>query len=127
MYGAGIALEIGNKVPDAKKAYLTKYKRFCDMKQEMPLGMIWQQSGVIHLVGQHDYERDGKRHTNYGAVAKGFNNTQHLPLTKPQTDSILGIPKGFGCGLSGAEWDIMLELIEQCLAPHWRAIYIFEL
>ena len=126
VYGAGIAREIGDKLPRAKQAYHAKIRNFKKLGIEAPYGLVWKESGVIHLLGQREYGRD-KRYTNYGALAKGFEGLRYLPFEKPISECVLGIPHGLGCGLGGGDWEVVLELIEHCVVPYWKDVYIYEL
>src|SRR5690554_1834390 len=71
-YASGIANEIGEKIPEAKKAYHDLFNS--PMKPKKLLGGVYACAGVIHLFGQDFYGRGGQRYTNYGALAKGLSN-----------------------------------------------------
>lgn len=113
-YASGIAKEIGEKIPEAKKAY----HDWCSKRNDL-LGDIICIEGVIHIFGQEFYGRDGKRYTNYGALARGIADIEQYVLYHTdwrQTDAIIGIPDMIGCGLGGADREIVLELIEHLLS-----------
>lgn len=118
-YASGIAKEIGEKIPAAKKAY-HEYVEYMKEVGSPMLGDIRSHSGVIHIFGQEYYGRDCKRYTNYGALSNGLSNVFYeiqgdTDYSNPQ-DKIIGIPDMIGCGLGGADREIVLELIEHLLS-----------
>lgn len=118
-YASGIAKEIGDKIPAAKRAY-HNYCEFHAPDKSKMLGGTVQCDGVIHLFAQEYYGRDGKRYTHYGHLAQGldsvFFEAQDADLAAFVYDQVvIGVPDMIGCGLGGADRDIVLELIEGLL------------
>jgi O-acetyl-ADP-ribose deacetylase (regulator of RNase III) len=109
--GAGIARQIAATFPDAYKAYI---KALGTKGNVDNLGTFSvSESGVINLVGQLHVGRQ-HRQVHYGAIAAAFVEIkEHL---NNQTDPVkLGMPYLMGCGLAGGDWDVMVELITECL------------
>lgn len=131
-YESGVAKEIGERIPEAKEAYL-EHVKFCKAYNRKPLNDVISKNGVIHIFGQEFYGRDGRRYTNYGSLAKGMALVYdvikeyvdwHIDLRQP--NCVIGIPDMIGCGLGGADREIVLELIEHLLS--WaKEVRIYQL
>ena len=119
-YASGIAKEIGERIPRAKERYHGMCEEYLKVGRKVPLGMTATADGIIHIVGQEFYGRGGKRYTNYGALASGiedvFNIIYCSGYTKNPRECVVGIPDMIGCGLGGADREIVLELIEHLLS-----------
>lgn len=121
-YASGIAKEIGEKIPTAKQAY-HDYCEHHKVNKDKLLGGAIMHSNVIHIFGQQYYGRDGDRYTNYGALANGlagvYDIMEQYTIWSEEwrpSDAIIGIPDMIGCGLGGADREIVLELIEHLLS-----------
>ncbi|APC44464.1 hypothetical protein [Pseudoalteromonas phage PH357] len=129
-FGSGIAGQIRKRIPQAYQAYKDNYDFWINQGYDnIPLGNISTGGNVIHLHSQLNYGRSGKRYTNYGAMANGFN---YLPevlydMDESPEDIVIGLPYLMGCGLGGGDWNIVYELIEQCLAPNVKEVIIYQL
>lgn len=128
-FRSGIAGEIRERIPDAYECYMKMYSEWNKPIGHIPLGTFnISPSHVINLVGQKYYGRDGKRYTSYGALASGFSylETYFMNVLKLNPEEItLGLPK-IGCGLGGADWDIVEELIQYQLTPHFKKVIVYE-
>lgn len=132
-FGSGIDGQIRKRIPEAYTAYIENYNFFTKtLKMEhIPLGNISCGGNVLHLHSQLNAGRDGKRYTNYGAMATGF---QSLPdylfddegVSCPE-NRVIGLPYLMGCGLGGGDWGVVYEIIEHCLAPYVKEVIIYKL
>ena len=78
---------------------------------------------VINMFSQQYYGYDGKKYTSYDAF---WDCLQGIALTVPKGSKI-GFPERIGCGLGGANWDVIRTMIEQVLAEDFEVyIYILE-
>lgn len=119
-YASGIAKEIGERIPRAKERYHQMCENYLKVGRKVPLGFVSMAGGVIHIVGQEFYGRSNLRYTNYGALAKGLSNVYWCVRDNIEygtaKDKVIGIPDLIGCGLGGADREIVLELIEHLLS-----------
>ena len=77
---------------------------------------------VINMFSQQYYGYDGKKYTSYDAF---WDCLQGIALTVPKGSKI-GFPERIGCGLGGANWDVIRTMIEQVLAEDFE-VYIYIL
>lgn len=129
-FASGIAEEIRKRIPEAYEAYMKQYNMWkFTGKKSIPLGDLSSSKGVINLCGQEFYGRGGKRYTNYGAIASGlcdlFGYLQDIDTQQPR-NTIIGLPL-IGCGLGGAEEEIIMEIIEHCLGDIYKEVIVFKL
>lgn len=99
--GKGLAKQIADRYPQVLK----EYKTLCASTEKV-LGFVQvltNEDGktILNVFSQSDYGTT-KRHTNYAAIATAF--ALYLDTYKIPT---IGIPKYFGCGLGGGDWDIV--------------------
>ena len=104
--GAGIAKQIADRYPEVLK----EYKTLCSNTENL-LGSVQILSNnddktILNVFSQLDYDAD-KRQTNYVAIATAF--ASYLEAYKTP---IIGIPKYFGCGLGGGNWDVVEEIFK---------------
>lgn len=97
--GKGLAKQIANRYPQVRK----EYKTLCT-STENTLGFVQVLSNgddktILNVFSQSGYGTT-KRHTNYAAIAVAF--ALYLDTYKTPT---IGIPKYFGCGLGGGNWN----------------------
>lgn len=130
VFSSGIAGEIRRRIPEAYVAYMKQYNMWkCHGKESIPLGDLSSGGKVINLCGQEFYGRSGKRYTNYGAIASGLCDLfcYLQDIDERQCRNIkLGLPL-VGCGLGGAEEDIIMEIIEHCLGNIYKEVVVFKL
>lgn len=105
--GAGLALQIRNKVP----GWFQAYQKYC--REHNALGSVQVYKHIINMFGQYGYGRYGK-HTDYAAVQKAL---RHLNCVIPK-GSTIAIPYNLGCGLAGGNWDIMLSIVSHELTDY---------
>lgn len=108
--GGGLALQIKEKWPNIYRTY----HNICTDYPDFLLGQCWVDNvgvdgdytlNVAHLMGQSTIG-EGKQ-TNYGALASALANLcQFSYRGQPY------FPYGMGCGLGGADWKVVSEMIE---------------
>ena len=134
---SGIAKQIREKWPIVYQNYMAK----CNfshpsgyIRPELLLGDIqivglWDDynetefhQSVINMYSQLNYGYDGRRYTSYDA----FWNCVNLIKQSVPTDKKIGFPYNIGCGLGGANWNVILTMIDTVLADYTFEIYILE-
>lgn len=126
--GSGIARQVKEQFPEAYKAYMFDYT---NVAKDRLLGTISGDSGVINAVTQQYYGYDGKRYTNYGALASCLSEIFYHIQDSQECDyslkgrTVIGIPYKMASDRGGADWGIVLELVEHLLS--WAGIYIYHL
>lgn len=74
---------------------------------------------VANLAAQEWCGYDGKRYTSYDA----FWNCLHELRMQVTKNDIIGFPKGIGCGLGGANWNIIEAMIKEVFKDYDVRIY----
>lgn len=134
---SGIAKQIREKWPIVYQNYMAK----CNFSHpsgyihpELLLGDIqivglWDDynetkfhQSVINMYSQLNYGYDGRRYTSYDA----FWNCVNLIKQSVPTDKKIGFPYNIGCGLGGANWNVILTMIDTVLADYTVEIYVLE-
>lgn len=134
---SGIAKQIREKWPIVYQNYMAK----CNFNHpsgyihpELLLGDIqivglWDDynetkfhQSVINMYSQLNYGYDGRRYTSYDA----FWNCVNLIKQSVPTDKKIGFPYNIGCGLGGANWNVILTMIDTVLADYTVEIYVLE-
>ena len=134
---SGIAKQIREKWPVGYQNYMAK----CNfshpsgyIRPELLLGDIqivglWDDynetkfhQSVINMYSQLNYGYDGRRYTSYDA----FWNCVNLIKQSVPTDKKIGFPYNIGCGLGGANWNVILTMIDTVLADYTVEIYVLE-
>lgn len=134
---SGIAKQIREKWPIVYQNYMAK----CNfshpsgyIRPELLLGDIqivglWDDynetkfhQSVINMYSQLNYGYDGRRYTSYDA----FWNCVNLIKQSVPTDKKIGFPYNIGCGLGGANWNVILTMIDTVLADYTVEIYVLE-
>lgn len=109
VYNAGIAKEIGERLPNSRQQYLSKtHKGKCHLGE-----FLITTDGVIHLYGQYGYGYD-KTYTNHEALYLAF-----IALNKTlKENSRIAIPDMIGCGIAGGDRDRVIGFIERAFNAH---------
>lgn len=134
---SGIAKQIREKWPIVYQNYMAK----CNfshpsgyIRPELLLGDIqivglWENfyetdfhQSVINMFAQQHYGYDKRRYTSYDA----FWNCLNLIKQSVTTDKKIGFPYNIGCGLGGANWNVILTMIDTVLADYTVEIYVLE-
>lgn len=106
--GAGLALQIRQKWPDAYTEYVNYCRKGCELG-DIIFSNVSKDVTIAHLFGQNNFGKNGCM-TNYSVYPK------MLKLVDAHASSLnerVYIPHGMGCGLGGGDWSIMLPLIEE--------------
>ena len=131
---SGIAKQIREKWPIVYHSYLTK----CNVTQTYPSVLLGDiqivalyddflapefRQYVINLFAQDNYGYNGKRYTSYDA----FWNCLNLIKRHVPKGSRIGFPKGIGCGLGGANWQVIETMIYEVLDNDFKVeVYDYE-
>jgi O-acetyl-ADP-ribose deacetylase (regulator of RNase III) len=121
--GSGIAKQIRERWPDVYEAYMRAFT-----KSKNTLGDIQlvahekREQIVINLYAQEFYGYDGKRYTSYDA----FWSCLGAIRDSVPKGSKIGFPYRIGCGLGGANWQIIETMISVVLGKDFD-VYIYTL
>ena len=77
---------------------------------------------VINMFSQQYYGYDGKRYTSYD----GFWSCLGQIREKVLVGSKIGFPDHIGCGLGGANWEVIKTMILEALSEDYD-VYIYKL
>lgn len=127
---SGIAKQIREKWPIVYNKYMMEYFNslpellFGDIQI---IGLVENECDtcqhVINMFSQYNYGYDGKRYTSYDAF---WSCLDKIKDTVPK-GSKMGFPRGIGCGLGGANWNIIFEMINEVLGKDYEVfIYYLE-
>ena len=121
--GSGIARQIRDKWPDVYEAYIRAYHNSNNTLGDIQLiAHKDRKQVVINLYAQEYYGYDGRRYTSYDAFWACLGE---IKKTVPKGSKI-GFPERIGCGLGGANWEVIRTMIEQVLAEDFE-VYIYKL
>lgn len=77
---------------------------------------------VLNIFGQYNCGREEDHcYTDYKALEEAFNKIAR----GLKQDEAVAFPYGFGCGLAGGEWEMVLALMDKCFAENDVIIYKF--
>lgn len=122
--GSGVAKQVKEKYPEVYK----EYKDVCTCLGKNALGrsVVVKINNtcdkyIANLFCQNNYGSDGKRYTNYEAVYRAFES-----INNQFKDNVtFAFPYRFGCDRGGANWDIILKMMEVVFKD--REIFIYKL
>jgi len=124
--GSGVAKQVKEQFPKAFRDYQYSFM------YKNTLGTLSGDSGVVNLHSQEFYGSGGKRYTNYGALAKCLSEVKDfITLTDRLRKHIvgrkikIGVPYKMSSDKGGADWIIVLELVEHLLG--WADVYVYSL
>ena len=139
--GSGIAKSIRDKWPIVYDSYRAKYEHaYWDAVSiyggenaspskiaELIIGdiqivAIGDGRSVINMFAQSNYGYDGNRYTSYDAF---MDCLARIKVEVPKGSKI-GFPHGIGCGLGGANWEIIEGMINVMLKDYDVHIYKLE-
>lgn len=123
--GSGIAKQIREKWPIVYVDYLEKCNK--EIPDFLFTGIqivpIEENKNVINMFSQFGYGYDNKRYTSYDAFWQCLGKIKDA-IPK---GSKIGFPAYIGCGLGGANWEIIRTMIEEVLSEEYEVyIYIWE-
>lgn len=120
--GAGLAKQVKEQYPQVYKEYVSLVKccnkdnerllgevQFCYLNEYADIANIFGQEGVGTGVRQTDYE------ALKSAFAKVHDYIIQVKTGKAFKMDVVAIPKYFGCGLAGGDWDTVLGIITDAL------------
>ena len=121
--GSGIARQIKDKYPIVYEEFIRNYK-YNDKPQLGQIDPIKVEDDfyVINLYGQECYGYDGRRYTSYIAFIEALNRIKSI--LSPETK--IAFPYNIGCGLGGADWNIIKTIIDEILGDYFN-VYIYKL
>ena len=119
---SGLAKDISKVFPEVKE----DYKALCMERGIKSLLGTYLDTPVEHgriisIFGQAYYGKDGRRYTSYEALARAFGI-----LNQTYAGKTLAFPYGFGCGLGGGDWSIVIKLMQDCFTNCDINIYKVE-
>ena len=138
--GSGIAKQIKERWPVVYDGYIKAYKdredeilRNCSSFEHAPdvsetlLGHLQQiqvndKQTVINMFAQQYYGYDGRRYTSYDAFWACLGGIRD---SVPKGSKI-GFPWKIGCGLGGANWQVISTMICEVLGNDYE-VYIYQL
>ena len=118
---SGIAKQIRERWP-------VVYDSYIQVASPVWLGCIQKvivdisQKTVINMFAQKYYGYDGKRYTSYDAFWACLGGIRD---SVPKGSKV-GFPAKIGCGLGGANWEVIRTMIEEVLGEDYD-VYIYEL
>ena len=121
--GSGIAKQIKEKWYAAYDVYMTVtnpdqlgHIHFAFFRGNIPIQC------VVHMFAQENYGYDGRRYTSYDAFWSCLGEIkQKVPKGRK-----VGFPDHIGCGLGGANWEVIRTMIEEVLGEEYE-VYIYKL
>ena len=136
--GSGIAKQIQERWPVVYQEYQAKFDaieeeiiKLCGSWEsqmdvsEALLGdvqfvAVGENKTVVNMFAQQYYGYDGLRYTSYDAFWSCLGKIkEYIPK-----GSTIGFPWKIGCGLGGANWEVISTMIEEVLAEDYE-VYIY--
>lgn len=119
--GSGIAKAIKEKWPVVYDEY-AKVASF-DQHGHIQLVHINDACCVINMFAQRYYGYDGRRYTSYDAFWTCLGEIKNFV----PKGSKIGFPYKIGCGLGGANWPVIFQMIDEILGEDYQVyIYVLE-
>lgn len=121
--GSGVALAIKKRFPEAYVVYRETLDQFGDggCLGETSSVVVSPDKKIYNLYSQRHYLPRGERHTDYEALARGF---EKIKNENPEISKDVAAPK-IGCGLGGGDWRIVSSMLETIFDD--RDVYVYEL
>lgn len=137
--GSGVAKQIRDRWPEVYINYQFKCDQAWAAEREDPMSTISDfllgdiqivqlekpnviaGQSVINMFAQEFYGYSGARYTSYDA----FWNCLHLIKNKIPNKSTIAFPYNIGCGLGGANWEVIVTMIDVVLKDY--DVYIYRL
>lgn len=112
--GSGVAKQIREKWANVYTVYRAEYDLFTDLNKSLlgncQLVQVNDNQYVANLFGQNYYGRDAKRYTSYDGIYDALTS-----LTVQMMDNgmeSLAIPYKMSSDRGGADWNVVLAMIE---------------
>lgn len=123
---SGIAKQIRERWPRVYEVYQDWYRvKFydtSDMLGHIQIVRNENEPSVINMAAQRFYGYDGKRYTSYDAFWACLGEIKE----KVPKGSKIGFPYKIGCGLGGANWQVIFQMIIEVLEEDYQ-VYIYTL
>ncbi len=119
---SGVAKDIRNNFTEAYE----EYKKFSSSTKDNQslLGEVQLVNSrgkiIANMFSQLNYGYDKKQYTNYLALATGLNKILKFASQKGLT---IAIPYKIGCVRGGADWNVVLKIIENIFMDYDITIY----
>lgn len=132
--GSGIAKAIREKWPIVYTNYMAMFKAVQPEHFKLFLGTVQfvplyddyyldkEHKQVINMFAQETYGYDGRRYTSYDAF---WSCLGQIKNSIPKGSKI-GFPDHIGCGLGGANWEVIKTMIREVLSEDYH-VYIYKL
>lgn len=112
--GSGVAKQIRDKWPNVYKEYcsyyLNKNDNIPDLLGKCQLVEVSDTQYVANLFGQQYYGKSGKRYTSYDAIYNALTSLAVQMLDNGMES--LAIPFKMSSDRGGADWDVILAMIQ---------------
>ncbi len=120
IFGAGIALQIKNRYPQAYQAD-KDYHALCIEDEKTQLGtysaaVLDNGKIIINLYGQDGYGT-ATRQLNYEAIYRAMETVARNMAKNSHKQYALGFPYLMGCGLAGGDFSIVEAMIKVIFEP----------
>lgn len=122
--GAGIALEVKNRIPQAYDAYM-KVHNETGLSLGMAIPVRLHQHAVFwNLITQEFYGRDDTKYVSYDAI----DDALRLMRAKIDSRNNSDIPKKLyfpliGCGLANGNWSVVSSIINVHFSDYETTLY----
>ena len=120
--GSGVAKAIRGKWP---KVY-DEYRNIVSTTLSTPLLGTIQEievdgQKIVNMFAQSNYGYDGERYTSYDAFWLCLEKIKKLATPH----STIAFPYKIGCGLGGANWQVIFQMIVQVLGENYDVIFCY--
>jgi O-acetyl-ADP-ribose deacetylase (regulator of RNase III) len=119
---SGIAKQIRERWPRVYDEYCDWCDSCNDMLGHIQIVHIDNGPSVINLAAQLFYGYDGRRYTSYDAFWACLGKIKE----QVPKGSKIGFPYKIGCGLGGANWQVIFQMIMEVLEEDYQ-VYIYTL
>ena len=127
--GSGVAKQIRDKWPRVYDSYVSYCYDYIACTRELlgecQLVQINDNQHVANLFGQNYYGRDGKRYTSYDGIYDALTSLA-AQMTDNKMES-LALPYNMSSCLGGADWKVILTMIESVFKYTNITIEIWQL
>jgi O-acetyl-ADP-ribose deacetylase (regulator of RNase III) len=127
--GAGIALQVKRRYPEAFRAYRAAFESLDDPAAGLPLGSTtWIRAAdgrlIVNAVTQRDYGRaKGRVYVDYEAVR----TVLRVIDSRARSDGFEAVAFPLiGAGLAGGSWTIISQMIEAEAQAFEPVVYLFD-
>lgn len=121
--GSGVAKQVREKWPIVYRAY----KELCDANSGKREGLLSRTQWVlakndvvvINIFAQLSYGRDGAKYTDLESLRVAFEGiAAHVGTHDP-----IAMPYRIGCGLGGADWGKVMDMLTDIFSEHSLTLY----